>query len=246
MDTLNRIQAWKYGYDLSNSQRSIDWAIYNESGGTFNRDFPGVKEGFYHTRQLSQMVGLSNDPDDSGGFTKFGFAQNAHPELNIATLTLAQAEQGYVDGYWNATSCQFMAYEPAFYVFDAACGSGPRMAKKMLQTALGVPADGEIGPMTIQALKNADPYELLRRMNQYRLDFYAGIAFRRPSNAKFLPGWNRRANVITYTEFYAKKAAIPMKKVGWEDELFSHQLLNEFCDMEDEGLKLLKVECEDF
>lgn len=248
METLNRIQAWKDVQDLSNSQRSIDWALYNESGGTFNRDFPGVKEGYYHTKQLSKMVGISNDPADSGGWTKYGMAYNAHKSEfasfdEFKKITLADAEQMYVDGYWNSTSCQFMAYEPAFYVFDAACGSGPQMAKKMLQYALGVAVDGQIGPMTLQALQMADPYEVVRRMNHYRLQFYAGIAVRRPDNAKFLPGWNRRANVITFDEFYAQQRGGPMKKVDWDDGLTMDSLTEDLISMEIEGKAVLLSEC---
>ena len=41
---------------------------------------------------LAEEGGLSNHPDDPGGLTKYGISQRSYPTLNIATLTLANAE----------------------------------------------------------------------------------------------------------------------------------------------------------
>src|SRR6185312_16903801 len=55
--------------------------------------------------------GYSNDPRDPGGETKFGISKNAYPNLDIASLTLEQAQQIYLRDYWDACGCDTMTWE---------------------------------------------------------------------------------------------------------------------------------------
>lgn len=200
MSVLMRIQAWESGRCLVPFQRALDWALYNESGGAFDRSMPGVADGRFDTIALKHAVGISDDPADSGGFTKFGIAQNAHPDIDVRSMTLAQASQIYAAQYWHPLRCDDLPEAVAIMVFDAACGSGIRVAAQALQRALGIEDDGVIGPQTIAAAKAMDQMLLCERIKQKRFDFFDSIVARRPSNVKFLPGWKRRASFLKFGE----------------------------------------------
>ncbi|MBK8754113.1 MAG: hypothetical protein IPL99_21800 [Candidatus Competibacteraceae bacterium] len=49
---------------------------------------------------LAEEGRLSNDPHDPGGLTKYGISHRSYPNLNIAGLTLADAEGIYHRDYW--------------------------------------------------------------------------------------------------------------------------------------------------
>ena len=40
-----RIRAWDSDLNISEFDRCLSWALYNESGGAFDRRIPGVCEG---------------------------------------------------------------------------------------------------------------------------------------------------------------------------------------------------------
>jgi len=98
------------------------------------------------------------DPTDPGNWTvgrvgsgvlkgtKFGIAAADHPEVDIANLTLAQADGIRRTEYWDAINADKLPPGIAFIVADAAYMSGPKTAAKEFQAMLGVTPDGVIGP----------------------------------------------------------------------------------------------------
>ncbi len=50
---------------------------------------------------LAEEGGLSNHRQDPGGLTKYGISQRSYPTLNIAALTLSEAQALYRRDYWN-------------------------------------------------------------------------------------------------------------------------------------------------
>lgn len=68
--------------------------------------------------------GYINDPRDPGGETKFGISKRAYPQLDIAQLTLEQAQQIYLLDYWEKCGCETMSWERALCVFDMAVNQG--------------------------------------------------------------------------------------------------------------------------
>jgi lysozyme family protein len=75
-------------------------------------------------------------------------------------------------------------------VFDAAVNQGIQRAKEMLQEALGVRVDGEIGPSTLGALALANPHILIAEYRDVRIQHYRRDA----EFDKFGAGWVKRAN----------------------------------------------------
>ena len=119
------------------------------------------------TFTLAQEGGFQNSPDDPGNWTggavgqgqlvgtNFGISAAAYPTLDIANLTKDQATAIYQSDYWDAISGDKLPVSMAIVTFDAAVNSGPGMGAKWLQSALGITADGVIGPETIAAAQGA-------------------------------------------------------------------------------------------
>lgn len=109
--------------------------------------------------------GLSMDPSDPGNWTvgrvgsgvlkgtKYGIAAADHPDVDIANLTLAQADNIRRTEYWDAVNADELPPPIAFVLADAAYMSGPKTAAKEFQAMLGVTPDGIIGHLqTIPAI----------------------------------------------------------------------------------------------
>jgi lysozyme family protein len=140
-----------------------------------------------------------NDPDDPGGATKFGIDQRSHPRENIRNLTRERAAEIYWKTYWTAMRCHEMPLKVGEVVGNIAVNAGPGRASKWLQTALGVVADGQIGPKTMAAFKGRDPEQLANALLERTEQHYRSIANGRL--AKFLRGWlNRNRDMKRYID----------------------------------------------
>ena len=69
-------------------------------------------------------AGYVNDPHDPGGETKFGISKRSYPNLNIAQLTLEEAQAIYQRDFWYPTGCESMPWERALCAFDCAVNQG--------------------------------------------------------------------------------------------------------------------------
>lgn len=145
--------------------------------------------------------GFQNNPKDRGNWTsgkisfgklkgtKYGITAMSYPKLNIEALTLEEAKQIYRKDFWNRVGIDLVPLNMKFDLFDTAVNSGPIMATKLLQRAVGVKDDGIIGPVTILAIKNMDPNRLFARFNGWRLDY---INDNPDQWAEFGRGWAQR------------------------------------------------------
>lgn len=139
------------------------------------------------------------DPADPGGATKYGISQRAYPDLDIASLTVADAEAIYKRDYWPHWSALPDAI--AAKMFDLGINMGNHGATCVLQRALialGKPmtVDGELGPVTRGAVTAVDPATLLTEIILEACYHYKAIVKSRPEDMKFLAGWLRRAQAI--------------------------------------------------
>lgn len=178
-------------------EQCFNHAMIYEVGAFWNPKDPEVIAGLCSTKDQKRKVGYVNIPQDAGGETKFGVALNANPGLNIKTLTLSEAMVVYEKKYWNTISCEQMPLAISLWLFDCGVNHGTRRAAKFLQTALGVTADGQIGPGTLGALAKADQKALLSKLKTIRQNFYESIVQNKPSQKMFLAGWTRRNNEVT-------------------------------------------------
>ena len=136
---------------------------------------------------LEREGGYSDDPRDRGGETNFGIDKESHPDVDIKALTRDGAIAIYRTSYWQAAKCDQLPAGLAVMHFDAAVNQGAGAAAHMLQQAIGVKADGVIGPATLAAAAKAGPGALTE---------YAALRGHRYSETvgedRYGLGWMRR------------------------------------------------------
>jgi lysozyme family protein len=150
---------------------------------------------------VGEEGGWSAEPADPGDWTggvvgqgrlrgtKFGISAGAYPTLDIAALTLADAQAIYKRDYWDRVRGDDLPPPLALLVFDAAVNNGVGHAARWLQTAAGVTADGVIGPATLAAVAAAGGgAALCGEFMARRLTFMAAL----PTWRVFGLGWARR------------------------------------------------------
>jgi lysozyme family protein len=110
-------------------------------------------------RAFSIVVGVEggyvNDQNDPGGETKWGISKKAYPNQDIANLTEDDAMSIYLRDYWDRMQCDEIPWPLSLYVFDSAVNQGTYSATLLLQSAVGVQVDGELGPLTMHKAAQA-------------------------------------------------------------------------------------------
>jgi len=156
----------------------------------------------------------SDHPADRGGPTRWGVTEQVARAYgykgDMRALPRQTAIDIYRQRYWLGPRFdQVAAVSPALAeeLFDTGVNMGPAVATKFLQRALNllnrqatdypdIAADGQIGPMTIAALKSyagkrgaAGLAVLLRLVDCFQAVRYAEIAEKNPSQEDFFFGW---------------------------------------------------------
>ena len=137
---------------------------------------------------------------DGGGLTRFGVAQESHPEVPESFYTcppliaLQQAELIYEGQYWD----RFMGDEiiddgVASELLSFGINDGLSREVKMLQACLGVTVDGVMGPDTLAHTNAANGPQLAAALRAYQAQFYRDVVVAHPEDASYLDGWLRRA-----------------------------------------------------
>jgi len=98
--------------------------------------------------------------------------------------------------YWDKLHGDELPGGVDYAAFDFGVNAGTGQAAKFIQRAVGVTADGSIGPGTMGAVAKADPVALLASFTKQKKDFYNGIVERKPDQAKFLKGWMARVDHV--------------------------------------------------
>ena len=173
-------------------ETAINHCMLFEVGG-FWKVTPEVEAGLISTPAQRKAVGYVNDPDDTGGETKFGISKNANPDTDITNLTWSKSKAIYYTRYWLAGSCDKLSTRLGVLHLDCCVNHGVGRANKFLQRALSVPDDGQIGPITLNKASTVDQINLCNLICNQRVQFFHDIVTNKPSQEKFLGGWVRRA-----------------------------------------------------
>lgn len=144
---------------------------------------------------LSHEGGYVNHPSDPGGETNMGISKRSYPNENIRGMTRARASEIYRRDYWAPVRGDDLPAGLDLVAFDPAVNSGVSRGAKWLQSALGVTADGKIGPATIAAAHKADVQAVINRACDLRLSWLRTL----PTWKTFGKGWARRVESIRET-----------------------------------------------
>jgi lysozyme family protein len=155
--------------------------------------------------------GISNDPADRGGLTKWGVTQATYdryrkavglPPQSVVKMTEPEMKEIYCRFYWQPVRGDEFAYPLALALFDTGVNMGVGTAIKLLQRAINdllpqqkwVAVDGVLGEQTLRAAKTLDPRRLALQLCNRREERYHAIVRANPTQQKFLKGWLNRLN----------------------------------------------------
>lgn len=149
---------------------------------------------------LGHEGGFVQHPRDPGGATKFGITRETLARArgrpvsvdDVRNLTVAETAAIYRRFFWDAIRADEVPPGVDLALFDLTVNSGPTRAVRMLQSVLGVPADGILGPRTLKAVRAAHPADVIRRLTRARLGFLARLA----TWPVFGRGWRRRVLAV--------------------------------------------------
>ena len=138
--------------------------------------------------------GYVNDPDDPGGETNYGITKRlavAHGyKGSMIHMTQDQAKEIYRQSFWNNSLASNIMNDSAFNIYLLSIHSGNKQAIVILQRAVGVTADGLIGPATLNAVSQASQSLLIEALCYRTLDFYVIISPK--TRYKYIQGWRNR------------------------------------------------------
>ena len=149
-----------------------------------------------------QEGGFTGNPSDPGNWTggacgvgicagtKYGISAAAYPQLDIASLTLAQAGIIMKADYWDKVNGDELPAGVDCVTFDSAANQGPDFAARTLQAVVGAEQDGDIGPETLKAVVAIPAATIIKALTAARVAAYKAD----PGFTEFGEDWTRRAN----------------------------------------------------
>jgi len=158
-------------------------------------------------RALAEILkfegGYVDHPHDPGGATNLGITiatlsdwlGRPATKAEVKTLTKVKVAPIYRARYWEVVRASQLPGGVDLATFDGAVNSGVGRGAKWLQGALGVAADGKVGPVTLKAAQAADPVATVKRLCAKRLGFLQGLK----TFATFGKGWTRRVAHVEAT-----------------------------------------------
>lgn len=149
---------------------------------------------------LHHEGGFVNHPSDPGGMTNLGCTKKVWEEwvghqvdeATMRNLKPSDVAPLYKARYWDKVHGDELPAGVDYVVFDAAINSGPGRAAKWLQAAVGVDADGAIGPATMRAVNARPARQIVEDYNKRRLSFLHDL----PTWGTFGKGWARRVGEV--------------------------------------------------
>jgi len=145
---------------------------------------------------LNHEGGFVNNPKDPGGMTNLGVTKKVWEEFvgrevderEMRALTPDAVKPLYKKNYWDKIKGDQLPSGVDYAAYDLAVNSGVGRAAKYLQQIAGVPADGLIGPQSIEAINACPAEEVVDALCDMRLDFLQRL----PTWNTFGKGWERR------------------------------------------------------
>ena len=153
----------------------------------------------YFNRCKASKGGISNDPDDSGGYTICGITYSTYrtyckvkrqPDPSKADMRKALTYAVWLDvlksRFWDKCRCdEIRSQSVAHIVLDWFWGSG-FAGIKALQRCFDLEPDGIVGPKTLAALNYAmTARATFEHIRNARKQFFRNLVARRPKDEKY-------------------------------------------------------------
>jgi len=192
---------------------------------------------------VAREGGFVDDPDDSGGATKYGVTIHTLRRLgldltgdgqvsrdDIHALSREQAVGIFLQHYFERPGIGVLPSELQPSVFDMYVNAGVQ-AVKILQRLLvdmgfAISVDGLIGPQTTRAAQEAaapDPRALRDAYGVARRNYYFRLADLRPASRKYARtragdkgGWIRRAEAFVSPSYHLSDTEFQRRVAGWD------------------------------
>ena len=191
---------------------------------------------------VAREGGYVNDPDDSGGATKYGVTIHTMRRLgldldgdgnidsdDVRVLTRAHAVSIFVEHYFRRPKIDQLPQTLQATVFDMYVNAGANAVKVLqrlfVEMRISVTVDGVIGPQTINAAKQAlaaAPDHLVDAYGIARRNYYYGLADNRTQSRKYARrrdggkgGWIIRAEEFIAPRFHLTDAQHRERTAQW-------------------------------
>jgi lysozyme family protein len=155
----------------NNFEQCMRWLLEHEGGYIWHAEDPGGETNFGVTRAVYEQ-----------------YAGRQVMDGEMEGLTHDDVYPIYKENYWDRLRADDLASGVDFCTFDWGVNSGTSRAAKALQRIAGVEQDGGIGPMTLQAVSEIEPAEIIEQMHHMRDGFYRDLS----TFDTFGRGWIRR------------------------------------------------------
>lgn len=130
---------------------------------------------------LKTEAGFQKDPTDPGNWTggkigvgtlvgtNCGISAASYPHEDIPHMTPTRARELFRRDFWLPIRGPELPFPLAVVVLDAAVNCGVGQAIRWLQRSVGVTADGALGPITMAAIRTANPVTVATRFTRKRI-----------------------------------------------------------------------------
>lgn len=162
--------------------------------------------------EKAKQKGFADDKDDLGGPTMCGVTLETYTEycrkkgyprptvLRLKAIKYADWLAILKTMFWDRWKADQISNQSiALMLVDFVWASG-KYGITVPQKAIGVTADGIVGPKTLFAINNRDQKQLFDLLRKKRLAYIDRICKSRPANLKYKKGWTNRIDDIKFSD----------------------------------------------
>lgn len=187
MSDLAREKALKFTLGDEQGDLGYEGGYANKAEDKGGETFRGVSRVKHPTNPIWPIVdGLKSQPD-------FPACANRDHQLFVLVRDF------FIQEFWEKIHGDELPEKMAVATFDAAINSGPDRAVRLMQIALGVDADGDVGSKTVKAAFDAGERGVVRALAR-RAKFLHEIMDNDPTQEVWAMNWFTRmfllANVV--------------------------------------------------
>lgn len=154
---------------------------------------------------LQNEGGLADVKEDRGRITKFGITQDTltrwrgkpASDEDVKGLELDEAKAIYEKWFWSPLSLnEIKDQNVATALMDMAVNFGLARCSKFAQQATGVKVDGQLGPLSREAINKMPQHSFLLKFIDAVQDHYVNLVLSDDSQKVFLRGWINRSQKL--------------------------------------------------